>query len=236
MEEKKYCKNCGTELIQRATKPKASQLTQPYYYTAYYSCPACGRLYHDEKFKVVNEPLFEHAETQVKNVASHPHLTSPLKGEESFLKSQDTLGTFDTPDTLQIWTDGACVFNGQPNARAAWSFVSGETERAGLVPGVKQTNNVAEALAVYHALLWAVEQGAKEVTIYSDSHITLHNLKKDPLAIKNNQEIFQMIADVISANGLSVDYEKVPGHADNVNNNRADKLANGLAAGQSMKT
>ena len=46
--------------------------------------------------------------------------------------------------------------------------------------------------------------------------------------IKENREIFELIEDVISANSLTVDYEKVLGHSGDVNNERADKLANGL--------
>jgi ribonuclease HI len=85
-----------------------------------------------------------------------------------------------------------------------------------------------EALAVYHALLWAAEEKHKKVKIYSDSQITLNGLKKSPDRVKENREIFQLIEDVIMANGLTVDFEKVPAHADNINNNRADRLANGL--------
>ena len=155
--------------------------------------------------------------TRINKVALHPHL-DPLPLRERKID-------------VDIWTDGACVFNGQANARAAWGFVSGKTEHAGLVEG-KQTNNVAEALAIYHALLWAADQGYKTIQIHSDSQITLHNLEKDPREIKNNQEIFQMIADVIAIHGLTVSYIKVTGHANDENNNRADKLANDLASGK----
>jgi ribonuclease HI len=199
------CKNCGTKLIQKATKKTPEQLKKPYYYTAYYFCPGCKRLYHDEKFKIVN----------------------PQR------KAFDTFDTFGTSDTSRqydthIWTDGASRGNGTDNARAAWAFVSGKTEKAGRVIG-KQTNNTAEAYAIYHALLWAAEEGHKKVKIYTDSQITLHGLAKSPERVKENREIFQLIQDVISANGLTVNYEKVPGHADNEGNNRADRLANELA-------
>lgn len=200
--EKLKCKNCGSTLIVKQTKRTSEQLKKPYYYTAYYFCPGCKRLYHDEKFKVSNEDLFSSQQPTANN------------------KQQ----TYDA----HIWTDGASRNNGYENAKAAWAFVSGKTEKAGIVVG-KQTNNTAEAFAVYHALLWAAEEKHKKIKIYTDSQITLHGLAKSPDKIKANSEIFQLIEDVIAANGLTVDYEKVPAHADNVNNNRADKLANTLA-------
>lgn len=210
------CKNCGTELIVKQTKRTPEQLKKSYYYTAYYFCPNCKKLYHDEKFKVTNE-------------VSHPEHVKRAEGSQSlFGRDSSALPQNDNIKTVHIWTDGASRGNGTDNARAAWAFVSGKTEKAGRVIG-KQTNNTAEAYAIYHALLWAAEEGHKKVKIYTDSQITLHGLAKSPERVKENREIFQLIQDVISANGLTVNYEKVPGHADNEGNNRADRLANELA-------
>jgi ribonuclease HI len=201
MENGNTCKNCGSELIVKQTRRTPEQLKKAYYFTAYYFCPNCKKLYHDEKFKQVNNDLFSGVAPSI------------ARSEKDY--------------DAHIWTDGACSRNGYDNARAAWAFVSGKTERAELVKG-KQSNNTAEALAIYHALLWAAGERHKRVKIYTDSQITLHGLAKSPDKIKANREIFQLIEDVIAANGLTVDYEKVPAHADNVNNNRADRLANGL--------
>lgn len=200
--EDKLCKNCGSELIVKQTKRTPEQLKKSYYYTAYYFCPKCHKLYHNDKFKVENKNLF-----------SDRVVLSKAKNEK-----------YDA----HIWTDGACTRNGYDGAKAAWAFVSGKTEKAGLVEG-KQTNNTAEGFAIYHALLWAAEEKHKVIKVYSDSQITLNNLTKSPYLIKENRMIFELIEDVISANGLTVDYEKVPAHADNINNNRADRLANTLA-------
>lgn len=93
----------------------------------------------------------------------------------------------------------------------------------------KQTNNIAEGLAIYHALVWAAEQGHKVIKLYSDSQISLNNLKKHPSKVVKNTEIFYDIAYVIEKNKLTVYYEKVLGHSGDVNNERVDKLANGLA-------
>jgi len=196
----KTCKHCGSDLVVKQTKRTSEQLKKSYYYTAYYFCPKCNKLYHNDKFKVTNFTT------------------------ETFFSPKNTALQYDA----HIWTDGACTRNGYENAKAAWAFVSGKTEKVGVVMG-KQTNNTAEALAVYYALLWAAEEKHKKVKIYTDSQITLHGLAKSPYKVKGNQEIFQMIEDIISANGMIVDYEKVPAHADNINNNRADKLANTLA-------
>jgi ribonuclease HI len=216
MDIQRICKNCGAKLIQRATKRTAAQLKKPYYYTAYYFCPNCHRLYHDEKFKVTNisQELGLYSSSEAR------HTTEKM---DSRFRGNDKEGYH-----VSIWTDGACVYNGQKNARAAWAFVSDKTEQAGLIEG-KQTNNVAEALAIYYALKWAVGKGYKKIKIYSDSQITLNNFKKSVSQIKNNREIFAKIADLITNNALSVHFEKVTGHSGDINNERADMLANQLA-------
>lgn len=195
----KTCRDCGTPLIIKETKRTPKQLTQPYYYTAYYFCPGCRKIYHDEQFKVTNN-------------------TRSL-----FIQETPTPTEVD----VEIWTDGACSNNGKPNAKASWAFVSGEYEASGLVEG-KQTNNRGEGQAILHALQWAAGKGYKRIKIATDSQISIFNLQKPPEKVKENREIFERIDQVIKDNQLQVIYEKVPGHADNVNNNRADKLANSL--------
>jgi ribonuclease HI len=197
-----FCKNCGSTLITKQTQRKPSQLTQPYYYTAYYFCPNCQKIYHDEAFKVINT------------------------SQETFF-AQNILVQQDTSER-NIWTDGACTHNGSAKAKAAWAFVSGEYEESGPVEG-KQTNNTAEAYAIYHALKWAAHRGDKAVRIHTDSQITIHGLQKPVHKIKQNREIFEKIQGIITAYNLHVSYEKVPGHAGDVNNERADRLANTLA-------
>lgn len=128
---------------------------------------------------------------------------------------------------VEIWTDGACTNNGKPNAKAAWAFVSGKYEASGLVNG-KQTNNVAEGLAIYYGLTWAAEKGYKTIRILSDSQISINNMKKPVSMIKENKDIFEKIHGVIAAHNLHVYYKKVLGHSGDENNERADKLANGL--------
>ena len=201
----KTCKTCGSLLVVKPTKKTPEQLKKQYYYTAYYFCSRCKKIYHDEAFKVVNEQnaLFI----------------------EYIPKKEDV--------DVQIWTDGACVSNGTENARAAWAFVSGKHEASGRVEG-KQTNNTAEGYAIYHALLWAAEKGYKKILIHSDSQITIGNLRKSWQMIKENQGIFRLIQDVVAANSLQVWYEKVKGHNGDLNNERVDRLANSLASARGL--
>jgi len=204
------CKNCGRKLILKATKKTAAQQKKPYYYTHYLYCLNCKKLYHDDKFKVINpQSLSMHFENKIEPKTPTTSLVNP----------------FD----VQIWTDGACVSNGTPRAKAAWAFVAGEVESAGRVPGV-QTNNRAEGLAIYHALKWAGEQGYKKIKLHTDSQISLFNVHKHHSKVKANNEIFKDIAEVIQRYDLDVTYEKVLGHSGNPNNERADKLANTMAS------
>ncbi len=193
------CKYCRGVLIEKATKKSPEQLKKSYYYKAYYFCAKCKRLYHDEKFKVINKDQFLF----------------------------ENLGFLGVPE-VEIWTDGACTGNGYEHAKAAWAFVAGKYEEAGRVIG-KQTNNTAEAYAIYHALLWASQKNHKRIKIYSDSQISINNLKKSVNKIKENREIFEKIDYLIAENNLQVMYEKVLGHSGDVNNERADRLANSLA-------
>jgi len=200
MEQKRVCQGCRRKLVEKQTRRTAAQLQKPYYYTAYYYCPNCKKLYHDDKFKIVNPK------------------TSSLH-----------FGSFNpTGYEVEIWTDGACVNNGKPSARAAWAFVSGKSEYVGVVEG-KQTNNRAEGLAIYHALLWAAERKLRKILLHTDSQISLFNLQKPASKVKMNKEIFEEIEKVILENGLEVSYKKVLGHSGDRNNERADALANNLA-------
>lgn len=196
----KACKYCGTELVVQQTKRSSSQLTKPYYFTAYFLCPRCKRMYHDEQFKVMNDNF-------------------------NLFTTKNSLS--DGPFDVEIWTDGACTNNGRPDAKASWGFVSGDYEEAGLVEG-KQTNNRGEAFAIYYALDWAVKKGYRRIRLHSDSQITLHGVLKHPEKVKENRDIFQKIHDIVTENNLEIEYQKVLGHSGDPNNERADKVATSL--------
>lgn len=195
------CRHCGSALFVKQTHRTPQQLKKQYYYTAYYFCPSCKRIYHSDEFKVVNENY------------------------DLFNGVHDDAGE---PVEVEIWTDGACVNNGAENAKAAWAFVSGEYELAGIVSG-KQTNNRAEAQAILEALSWAGEKGYKKIKIYADTLITLQSLKKPLTKIKANTDIFEKIFQIIDNYKLNVVYEKVLGHSGVLGNERVDKLANNLS-------
>lgn len=209
-----YCRTCNSLLIKRETKNKPSRATQSYYFKAYYYCQKCQKIYHSDKFKIINP--------QFKDLFSNAQQITPNKLNSNSLR-------LDKNFDAEIWTDGACLGNGGNHAKAAWAFVSGETEKAGLVPGEKQTNNVAEGIAVLHALRWAAQKKYHRIRVFTDSQITLYNLKKHPHQVKVNQEIFKSIATVIKESNLTVIFEKVVGHSGDPNNDRADRLANSLA-------
>jgi ribonuclease HI len=219
------CKHCGGTLVQKQTKQTAAQLKKPYYYSAYYYCPQCHRLYHDDKFKVTNKV----SHPELGSGSSSPLLdTSVILSETKNLKAPSAKPQDDTIYDVEIWTDGACVHNGTPRARAAWGFVSGKTERTGLVEGV-QTNNRAEGLAIYHALVWAAEKNYRKIKLHTDSQISLYGVKKPPHLVKANRDIFEDIDRVIKGTYLQVEFIKVLGHSGDPNNDRVDKLANDLA-------
>lgn len=199
--DNKRCRHCRIPLLLTHTKRTPKQLVKSYYYTAYYSCPRCKRMYLDDRFKMINENY------------------------DLFTGQHDVSGEL---AEVAIWTDGACIYNGQPNASAAWAFVSGDFEKAGRVAG-KQTNNRAEAQAILEALTWAGEKGYRIIKIHADTQITLHGVKKDPRKVVANRDIFENIARVVADYKLSVQYEKVLAHSGIAENERVDALANTLA-------
>lgn len=208
--KKKLCKKCGQELEIRPVKKTAAQQKKTYYYTHYYYCTQCESLFHDDEFKVVNPQ------------------TVPLSFDDvskTVYIEEKRYGKFDA----EIWTDGACVYNGTPRAKAAWAFVSGKEEQFGIVEGA-QTNNRGEGYAIYYALKWAGESGAKKIKIYTDSQISIHSATKHFSKVVANREIFEGIAKIIEQYSLEVTYEKVLGHSGDINNDRADVLANTAAA------
>ena len=191
------CKIDGTPLVLTNSKRTPQQLKKQYYYSAYFQCPTCKRIYFDDKYKVINSNY---------NLFTGDHNLDQ--------------GIYD----VEIWTDGASSNNGRPNAKAAWAFVSNKYEEGGLVDG-KQTNNRGEALAIYHALAWASGKGYKKIRLHTDSQITLHGVAKHPDKVKENRDIFQKIYDVVTKNALDITYQKVLGHSGDINNEKADKIA-----------
>lgn len=194
-----HCKHDNSPLVIKNVKRSPAQLIKPYYYTAYYFCPTCRRMYFSDRFRKENK--------------NYKNFTEDMLEPELF--------------DVEIWTDGASSHNGTPQAKAAWGFVSGTYEEGGYVEG-KQTNNVAEATAILKALEWAGKNGYKTVKLHTDSQISIHGVMKPVHLVKVNQEIFQQIKETIERYKLFVTYVKVLGHSGDKNNDRADKIAAGL--------
>jgi ribonuclease HI len=139
---------------------------------------------------------------------------------------------------LEIYTDGACLNNGQPNAKASWAFVVLKNkekiyEESGLCVGDKQTNNVGELRAIWFALQYCYETGVDEVLIYSDSKYAINSctIWSPDRKRKNNKEIknLELIKKIWSFKDvMDIDFEWVRGHNEDWYNDMADQLANGL--------
>ena len=48
------CRDCGTPVILKHPKKKNKRLRQLYYFTAYFYCPTCRKMYMHDKYKVYN--------------------------------------------------------------------------------------------------------------------------------------------------------------------------------------
>lgn len=132
-----------------------------------------------------------------------------------------------------IYTDGACSYNPGPGGWGAVLLYNGHRkEMSGFMPDT--TNNKMELLAAVEALK-ALKYPCK-VELYSDSAYLINawkqnwldnwqkngwrNSKKQPV---ENQNLWKELLQL--ANTHDINWIKVKGHSDNVENNRCDELA-----------
>ena len=134
---------------------------------------------------------------------------------------------------VEIWTDGACSYNPGPGGWASILYYKGiEKEISGGM--LDTTNNVMELTAVIQGLK-ALKEPC-EVTLYSDSTYVVNAILENWLdawqqngfktANKKpvkNKELWEELSILLKKH--NVNFVHVKGHADNVNNNRCDKLA-----------
>lgn len=136
---------------------------------------------------------------------------------------------------VTIYTDGACSGNPGPGGWGAILRYGKHTkEMSGFVPGT--TNNRMEIMGVIEAL-GALKEACK-VTVCSDSAYLVNAFEKG--WIKNwqlngwkttakqpveNQDLWTILLMSIKKHGHDIKFVKVPGHADDVDNNRCDELA-----------
>ena len=134
---------------------------------------------------------------------------------------------------VEIWTDGACSCNPGPGGWAAILNYRGVEK---VISGglASTTNNVMELTAVIEALNVLKEKC--DVTLYSDSSYVVNAIEANWLEgwerngfktasnkpVKN-RELWEELSRVLKVQ--KVTFVHVKGHADNVNNNRCDKIA-----------
>ena len=144
-----------------------------------------------------------------------------------------------------IYTDGACRNNGNQNSQAGIGIYFGENDERNVsekVNGIKQTNNVAELLAinrVFHLIEGDLKQN-KNIEIYSDSIYAINNIrfyaasyelinwKKDMPNKDLIKSTYELYKKYINKN---VFLKYIKAHTNNtdihsIGNYNADKLAN----------
>ncbi|MDR0928754.1 MAG: ribonuclease HI [Oscillospiraceae bacterium] len=136
---------------------------------------------------------------------------------------------------VTIYTDGACSGNPGPGGWAAvLRYGEHVKELSGSVPGT--TNNRMEIMAAISGLA-ALKQPCR-VVVCSDSAYLVNAFEKGWLenwqangwktASKQpveNQDYWQILLMTIRKYKHEVRFQKVPGHADDADNNRCDQLA-----------
>ena len=98
------------------------------------------------------------------------------------LSSSTLSPSFFTSPPLTIFTDGSCLSNGTPTARAGIGIYFGPSDprnTAARLPGTTQTNNRAELFAVIRALEIALDkEPGRGVIVYSDSSYMRQGMEK----------------------------------------------------------
>ena len=129
---------------------------------------------------------------------------------------------------MNVFTDGACIHNGYPNARAAWAAVFPEHpvfDSSGLLQG-EQTNNRAEFMAVIRAL----ETTEGPLHVFTDSMLVLKVATHQWIA-KKNLDLVARLNDLTK--GRKVEWTHVKAHTGRTDyeskwNAVADERAEGL--------
>lgn len=134
-------------------------------------------------------------------------------------------------DPLEIYTDGACLENGSPNARAGAGVYFGVNHISNSSTRVSgaQSNNRAELLAVLVAL--SSVSVRRCLCIYTDSQYVIRSIVHwGPGSASRgwvcaNGDILKDIALWIKSRQSWVKFRYVKGHSGNAHNDAADELA-----------
>ncbi|MBA3499520.1 MAG: ribonuclease HI [Myxococcota bacterium] len=124
-------------------------------------------------------------------------------------------------DPIIAYTDGACSGNPGP-AGVGVVLVCGDKRKEISAYIGEGTNNIAELMAVAHALE-AIKDRAREVVIYTDSSYAIGVLSKGWKAKANVELIAKMRA--LAAGFSNLRFQWVRGHSGIVENERCDELA-----------
>lgn len=145
---------------------------------------------------------------------------------------------------MYFYTDGACSNNGSKDAKGGWAYVAvkvaNESVDVRIKKGSKEstTNNEMELTAVYMALVKALKDGYKRVTIFSDSAYVVNAITKGWLLnwynndwrtaedkpVKN-KNIWEKMFKLVYTKKLTIKMVKVAGHKGDPLNELADKCA-----------
>ena len=148
---------------------------------------------------------------------------------------------------LFVYTDGACIHNGKPNAKAGMGVFFGYDDSRNISKKVegKQTNNTAELGAVYEALCMITQEikNNLNICIVTDSEYVikccttygkkckLDNWKKDIPNKDLVKTLFTAFDNYSNLSLMHIDAHTGKQDVHSLGNEEADKLAN-LAIGQ----
>lgn len=187
------------------------------------------------------------SETETKKVSTH--IKTPLQTQTKLSDYPTELGDF-VPDII-VYTDGACLSNGKPNAKAGIGVYFGPSDPRNistLVQG-KQSNNTAELNALieaYKVVSHDISQG-KKVAFFTDSVYSLWCLttygakcaQTKWTKVIPNKELVQQAYELFGSNSNpNIKLIHVCSHtgaqdAHSLGNEQADQLAN-LSIGMGM--
>jgi ribonuclease HI len=129
------------------------------------------------------------------------------------------------PDTIHVWTDGACTGNPGPMGIGVVVIASGERRELGEFLGLG-TNNIAELTAIERGLQVAEQlapERSRPVQVYSDSAYSIGVISQGWKAKANQELVARLRRQVAGFSDLS--FVKVAGHAGIPENERCDQLA-----------
>lgn len=133
---------------------------------------------------------------------------------------------------LEIYTDGACRNNGQPNAKGGWGFFIPSLEMGYSGGESGTTNNRMEMMACVQAMKTCVTQGLSNVKILTDSKYVVDGLTSWMQGWKRNgnfkeglknYDLWKELDELFST--LKPQIQWVRGHNGTAGNERADELS-----------